>query len=69
MGSRQPEAGRAGDAASHDFWLGHGLIHVEEFGTQRVARLTPEEINQRFRTFKQMTHFEEIPFQRANSDV
>jgi len=42
-------------------------FNVEEFGTQRVARLTPEEINQRFRAFKQMTHFEEIPFQRANS--
>jgi sugar/nucleoside kinase (ribokinase family) len=44
-------------------------FNVEEFGTQRVARLTPEEINQRFRAFKQMTHFEEIPFQRANSAV
>jgi sugar/nucleoside kinase (ribokinase family) len=44
-------------------------FNVEEFGTQRVARLTPEEINQRFRAFKQMTHFEEIPFQRVNSDL
>jgi sugar/nucleoside kinase (ribokinase family) len=40
-------------------------FNVEEFGTARVERLTHEEINQRFRTFKQMTHFEEIPFERA----
>jgi sugar/nucleoside kinase (ribokinase family) len=40
-------------------------FNVEEFGTQRVQRLTYEEINQRFRAFKQMTNFEEIPFERA----
>jgi sugar/nucleoside kinase (ribokinase family) len=40
-------------------------FNVEEFGTERVQRLTQDEINQRFRTFKQMTHFEEIPFERA----
>jgi sugar/nucleoside kinase (ribokinase family) len=40
-------------------------FNVEEFGTDRVSRLTQDEINQRFRTFKQMTHFEEIPFERA----
>ena len=40
-------------------------FNVEEFGTERVRRLTQDEINQRFRTFKQMTHFEEIPFERA----
>jgi sugar/nucleoside kinase (ribokinase family) len=40
-------------------------FNVEEFGTERVRRLTPEEINQRFRDFKRMTHFEEIPFERA----
>lgn len=48
-------------------------FNVEEFGTNRVRRLTNEEINQRFRAFKQMTHFEEIPFERAvravNSNV
>src|SRR5437660_10194733 len=38
---------------------------VEEFGTERVQRLTQEEINQRFRDFKRFTHFEEIPFERA----
>jgi sugar/nucleoside kinase (ribokinase family) len=40
-------------------------FNVEEFGTARLQRLTHDEINERFRTFKQMTHFEEIPFQRA----
>jgi sugar/nucleoside kinase (ribokinase family) len=40
-------------------------FNVEEFGTERVSRLTHEEINQRFREFKQMTHFEAIPFERA----
>jgi cytidine kinase len=40
-------------------------FNVEEFGTERVARLTHDEINNRFREFKRMTHFEEIPFERA----
>jgi sugar/nucleoside kinase (ribokinase family) len=40
-------------------------FNVEEFGTERVRRLTHAEINERFRAFKQMTHFEEIPFERA----
>jgi sugar/nucleoside kinase (ribokinase family) len=44
-------------------------FNVEEFGTERVQRLTHEEINQRFRAFKQMTHFDEIPFERAVSLV
>ena len=44
-------------------------FNVEEFGTERVQRLTHDEINERFRTFKQMTHFEEIPFERANTAV
>ncbi|HEX7175848.1 MAG TPA: PfkB family carbohydrate kinase [Pyrinomonadaceae bacterium] len=40
-------------------------FNVEEFGTDRVSRLTQDEINRRFREFKRMTHFEEIPFERA----
>ncbi|MDQ4120297.1 MAG: PfkB family carbohydrate kinase [Acidobacteriota bacterium] len=40
-------------------------FNVEEFGTERVSRLTHDEINERFREFKQMTHFEEILFERA----
>ena len=39
-------------------------FNVEEFGCDRVRRLTPQEINDRFRGFKQMTHFEEIPFSK-----
>ncbi|MEP6925475.1 MAG: PfkB family carbohydrate kinase [Pyrinomonadaceae bacterium] len=44
-------------------------FNVEEFGTERVARLTHDEINQRFRDFKQMTHFEEIQFERVAKTV
>jgi sugar/nucleoside kinase (ribokinase family) len=40
-------------------------FNVEEFGTDRVRRLTHEEINARFREFKRMTHFEEVLFERA----
>jgi hypothetical protein len=35
-------------------------FNVEEFGTERVRRLTHDEINQRFRDFKRFTNFEEI---------
>ena len=40
-------------------------FNVEEFGTERVQRLTADEINQRFREFKWFTNFEEIPFERG----
>lgn len=40
-------------------------FNVEEFGTERVDRLTYEEINQRFKDFKQMTHFDYIPFEKS----
>lgn len=40
-------------------------FNVEEFGTERVRKLTHDEINDRFHAFKEMTHFEEIPFARA----
>jgi sugar/nucleoside kinase (ribokinase family) len=40
-------------------------FNVEEFGTERVQRLTHDEINERFGTFKQMTHFEAVPFERS----
>jgi sugar/nucleoside kinase (ribokinase family) len=66
--------GFMGYLASHETWdegtLRRAIIYgsvmasfnVEEFGTERVRRLTRDEINQRFRDFKRMTHFEEIPF-------
>jgi sugar/nucleoside kinase (ribokinase family) len=40
-------------------------FNVEQFGTARVQKLTQDEINSRFSQFKRMTHFEEIPFERA----
>jgi sugar/nucleoside kinase (ribokinase family) len=42
-------------------------FNVEEFGTERVDRLTHDEINARFRDFKRMTHFDEIPFEIATT--
>jgi cytidine kinase len=44
-------------------------FNVEKFGTERVDELDYPEINQRFRDFKRMTHFDEIPFERASSAV
>jgi sugar/nucleoside kinase (ribokinase family) len=40
-------------------------FNVEKFGTERVDELDYPEINQRFRDFKRMTHFDDIPFERA----
>ncbi|MFN2500899.1 MAG: PfkB family carbohydrate kinase [Pyrinomonadaceae bacterium] len=42
-------------------------FNVEKFGTERVDSLDYEEINDRFRAFKRMTHFDDIPFQRAST--
>ena len=36
-------------------------FNVEEFGTERVRRLTRDEIDARFAEFKSMTTFEEVP--------
>src|SRR5256714_1317107 len=44
-------------------------FNVEEFGTDRVRRLTYPEINDRFRAFKRMTHFEEILFESAANTI
>lgn len=41
-------------------------FNVEKFGTERVDELDYPEINQRFRDFKRMTHFDDIPFERVN---
>jgi sugar/nucleoside kinase (ribokinase family) len=38
-------------------------FNVEEFGTERVRRLTIDEINERFAEFKHITHFEAIPIE------
>ena len=42
-------------------------FNVEEFGTERVDRLTQVEINERFAAFKRMTHFDDIPFEKSAS--
>lgn len=42
-------------------------FNVEKFGTERVSELSNDEINGRFSDFKRFTHFEEIPFERAQS--
>lgn len=42
-------------------------FNVEEFGTERVDRLEYNEINERFKNFKKMTHFDDIPFERATN--
>jgi sugar/nucleoside kinase (ribokinase family) len=36
-------------------------FNVEDFGTERVQRLTRAEIEERFAQFRRITHFEEIP--------
>ena len=41
-------------------------FNVEKFGTERVDALDYPEINERFRSFKKMTHFDDIPFERAS---
>lgn len=40
-------------------------FNVEKFGTERVDALEYSEINERFKNFKKMTHFDDIPFERA----
>ena len=39
-------------------------FNVEKFGTERVDALDYPEINERFKAFKTMTHFDDIPFER-----
>ncbi len=45
--------------------MGYGTVlasfNVEEFGTERVSRLTREEIDERFEALRGMTQFEGIP--------
>lgn len=41
-------------------------FNVERFGTERVDALDYPEINERFKAFKQMTHFDDIPFEHAS---
>jgi hypothetical protein len=45
--------------------MGYGTVlasfNVEEFGTERVARLSREEIDERLEALRGMTQFEAIP--------
>jgi sugar/nucleoside kinase (ribokinase family) len=45
--------------------MGYGTVlasfNVEQFGTERVARLTREEIDERFEALRSMTQFEALP--------
>src|SRR5688572_21609499 len=63
--SSQPDLDEAAMRRAMIFGSVMASFNVEEFGTARVQKLTTDEINERFRAFKQMTHFEEIPFERA----
>lgn len=63
--SSQPKLDDAAMRRAMIFGSVMASFNVEEFGTARVQRLTQSEINERFRAFKQMTHFDEIPFERA----
>jgi sugar/nucleoside kinase (ribokinase family) len=38
-------------------------FNVEDFGTERVQRLTRSEIDERFHAFKRLTHFDAIPYE------
>ena len=42
-------------------------FNVEKFGTERVDALDYREINERFRSCKTMTPFDDIPFERAST--
>lgn len=42
-------------------------FNVEKFGTERVDELGYSEINERFKAFKTMTHFDDVPFERAST--
>jgi hypothetical protein len=45
--------------------MGYGTVlasfNVEDFGTERVAQLTREEIDERFASLHAMTQFEPLP--------
>jgi sugar/nucleoside kinase (ribokinase family) len=53
------------DEASLRRAMGYGTVlasfNVEDFGTERVAQLTREEIDERFATLHEMTQFEPLP--------
>jgi hypothetical protein len=44
-----------------------GVIQRREVWHRRVDALDYPEINKRFSDFKQITHFDDIPFERAST--
>jgi sugar/nucleoside kinase (ribokinase family) len=61
-------AAHPGEALSHDLLrraMAYGTalasFNVEEFGTERVARLTAAEISERVAQLERMTHFTDTP--------
>ena len=57
------------DEASLRRAMGYGTVlasfNVEEFGTERVARLDRDEIDERFEALRRMTQFEAVPASRG----
>ncbi len=64
LGYLDGEGGEPDDAALRRA-MGYGTVlasfNVEEFGTERVARLTRAEIDERFEALRSMTQFEALP--------
>jgi sugar/nucleoside kinase (ribokinase family) len=64
LGYLDGEGGELDDAALRRA-MGYGTVlasfNVEEFGTERVARLTRAEIDERFEVLRSMTQFEALP--------
>jgi sugar/nucleoside kinase (ribokinase family) len=64
LGYLDSEGGDLDDAALRRA-MGYGTVlasfNVEEFGTERVARLTRAEIDERFEALRSMTQFEALP--------
>jgi sugar/nucleoside kinase (ribokinase family) len=64
LGYLDGERGELDDAALRRA-MGYGTVlasfNVEEFGTERVARLTRAEIDERFEALRSMTQFEALP--------
>ena len=64
LGYLDGEGGEIDEAALRRA-MGYGTVlasfNVEEFGTERVARLTREEIDERFEALRSMTQFEALP--------
>ena len=64
LGYLDGEGGEIDDACLRRA-MGYGTVlasfNVEQFGTERVARLTREEIDDRFEALRSMTQFEALP--------